>query len=140
MSTVSSGPNGRAQGGRFAPGNSFARGNPNARRQHELRAALLEAATDADVQEVGRTLAGLAKGGDVQAAKVWLDFVCGRPPAAVELTGADGGPLVGIDWARLQAALLDALGPFGEARVAVALRLKELADAGRDAPPDGDGD
>jgi hypothetical protein len=130
--------NGRHPDGRFNYGHKFARGNPVHRRMAALRGALLDATTPEDVQAVGAKLAELAKGGDVQAAKVWLDAVIGRPVQAVELTGADGESL-GLDWSRVEAAVLTALQPFGEqARFAVALALRGVVvDAGR-AEPTGD--
>jgi hypothetical protein len=129
--TVKPGSDGRLPDGRFAAGNAIARGNPVNRRMASLRAALLDSATSEAVQAVGAKLAELARGGDVQAAKVWLDFVVGKPPQAVELTGADGEPLAGLDWGRVQGAILDALAPFSEAKVAVALKLRELTDDAR---------
>jgi hypothetical protein len=123
--------NGRHPDGRFNYGHKFARGNPVHRRMAALRGALLDATTPEDVKAVGAKLAELAKGGDVQAAKVWLDAVIGRPVQAVALTDADGEPLAGLDWGRVQAGILEALGPFSEARVAVALKLRELTDDAR---------
>jgi hypothetical protein len=129
--------NGRLPGGRFAPGHGYSRG-PRNTRMATLRAALLDAATPEDVRAVGAKLAELAKGGDVQAARVWLEYTVGRPAQQVELTGAEGEPL-GVDWNRIEAAVLAALAPFGEqARFAVALALRGVVtDAGR-AEPTGD--
>src|SRR3954452_8465586 len=124
--TVKPGSDGRAEGGRFAPGNRLAAGNPNNRRMHHLRSRLLAAATDEDVEAVGRKLAELARSGDVQAAKVWLEFVCGKAPAAVEVSGPDGAPL-GLNFYQLQTVLLDALADHPAARVAVAARLRGIA-------------
>jgi hypothetical protein len=127
--------NGRVPGGRFAPGHTYSRG-PRHTRMAALRAALLDSATPEDVRAVGTKLAELARGGDVQAAKVWLDFVVGKPPQAVELTGADGESL-GLDWSRVEAAVLAALAPFGgQARFAVALALRGVVtDADRAEQP-----
>jgi hypothetical protein len=107
---------------------------------YELRAALLEAADGETVARVGRKLAELAEGGDVQAAKVWLEYVVGRPPQALELSGPFGSPLGG-DWSQFQRILLGALGNFPEARVALAVALRGLADDAhaRDAERPGDG-
>lgn len=119
---------GRTPGtGRFAPGNKLSHGNANNRRMHHLRARLLATATDADIEAVGKKLVALARDGDVAAAKVWLDHVAGRAPQAIELSGPDGEPL-GLDWARVQSTLLAALARFPEARLAVAMKLKGLAD------------
>ena len=45
---VTSVANGRSSGGQFAPGNRFAACNPNSRRMHDLRQALLEAVSPDD--------------------------------------------------------------------------------------------
>jgi hypothetical protein len=132
------GSNGRLTDGRFAGGNTIARGNPLNRRMATLRSALLDSTTPEDVQAVGAKLAELAKAGDVQAARVYLEHVIGKAPQSVELTGPDGSAL-GLDWQRVEAAVLAALQPFGEqARFAVALALRGVVnDAGR-AEPTGD--
>jgi hypothetical protein len=131
--------NGRTPGGRFALGNAFARGNPNTRRMHELRHALLAAVRPEDVQAVGAKLLELARAGDIQAARLWLEFVVGKPSQAIELSGPEGEP-VGLDWDRLQTTLLTALTRFPEARVEVAMALRGLGDARiGSAKPDGDG-
>jgi hypothetical protein len=79
--------------GRLLPGNRVAVGNRGsnsvARRAHELRQCLLEAVSPEDVLAVGRKLVELAKDGDVTAAKLWLEYVLGRPVQGVELSGLD---------------------------------------------------
>src|SRR5262245_9622076 len=85
--------NGRDDAGKFLPGNKAGRGNPVHRRMNELRTALMDATTPDDVKAVGAKLKELALAGDVMAARVWLDHAIGRPPASIELTGADGEPL-----------------------------------------------
>ena len=90
------------------------------------------------VQRVARKLVVLAEDGDVQAAKLWLEYIIGKPPQALELSGPDGEPL-GLDWPRLQSVLLGALSRFPEAKVQVALALRGLAaDDSRDAGEPGD--
>ncbi len=123
--------------GRFAPGNRVALGNPNNRKMHDLRRALLDSADADAVVRVGNRLRALAEGGDVQAAKLWMEYVIGKPPQAIELSGPDGEPL-GVDWVRLQDALMGALSRFPDARVAVAVALRGLADDARDAGQPGD--
>src|SRR5262245_26088041 len=71
--------NGRGPGGRFAAGNKAACGNPFARRMARLRSALLDAVTEGDIRELGRSLLQQAKGGDVAAAKVLLAYLVGKP-------------------------------------------------------------
>jgi hypothetical protein len=116
-------PNGRSPDGRFALGNHAAAGNPINRRMKELRRALLDSATPEDVKQVGQTLWELATRGDVQAARVWLEFVIGKPPQALEVSGPDGQAL-GMEV--VMTAVLVALAPYPEARLAVAAGLKEV--------------
>jgi hypothetical protein len=123
--------NGRHVDGRFTPGNAIGKGNPGNRRQRELRAALIEAATPEKVKAVEEALYELAVGGDVAAAKVWLDHVVGKPVQAVELAGPDGQAL-GMEV--VMTAVLAALAPYPEARLAVAARLKGVG-RGHDAGP-----
>jgi hypothetical protein len=124
-------PNGRHVNGRFALGNKVAVGNPGGSRMKELRAALLAAATPEKVKAVEESLHELAVGGDVAAAKVWLDHVVGKPLQAVEVSGPDGQAL-GVEV--VMTAVLAALAPYPEARLAVAARLKGVG-CGHDAGP-----
>jgi hypothetical protein len=123
--------NGRHVNGTFAAGNRHSVGHKGNGRQRELRAALIEAATPEKVREVEASLYELATGGDVQAARVWLDHVVGKPLQAVEVSGPDGQGL-GVEV--LMTAVLAALAPYPEARLAVAARLKGVG-CGHDAEP-----
>ena len=58
---------------KFKPGQS---GNPNGRPKDKTPATLLRKSINGYMPEIIRTLVDLAKGGDVQAAKVLLDRVC----------------------------------------------------------------
>jgi hypothetical protein len=58
---------------KFKPGES---GNPNGRPKDKTPAILLRKSIVDDMPEIIRTLVDLAKGGDVQAAKVLLDRCC----------------------------------------------------------------
>jgi hypothetical protein len=79
--TDPNGRNGRDASGRFAKGNPGGPGPAFPRRVAELRAAILDAVTPADVIDVIRALVKAAKSGDVAAAKVFLDRVLGTPLA-----------------------------------------------------------
>ena len=80
--TDSNGINGdRDANGRFTKGNPGGPGPAFPRRVAALRAALLDAVTPADVIAVIRALVEAAKGGDVAAAKVFLDRILGSPLA-----------------------------------------------------------
>jgi hypothetical protein len=116
-------PNGRDARGLFAPGNTIAKGNVGNARMKSLRRTLIGCVTPEKVAEVEATLYRLAVGGDVAAIKTWLDHVIGRPVQAVELSGLDGQAL-GMEV--VITAVLAALAPYPEARLAVAARLKEV--------------
>jgi hypothetical protein len=80
---------GRTAKGTFAPGNQFARGNPNARKMAALRAALLEAATVERMKALGEKLYELAMAGDLAAAKLLLVYAIGKAPEAVDADRLD---------------------------------------------------
>ena len=58
---------------KFKPGQS---GNPNGRPKDKTPATILRKSIANDLPEIIKTLVNLAKGGDVQAAKVLLDRCC----------------------------------------------------------------
>jgi len=76
--------NGRDRGGRFGPGNTFAKGNPHAARVAKLRTAALQAETAKDLRGIIRKLVALALGGDVTAAHEVLQRTLG-PPGDIDL-------------------------------------------------------
>lgn len=78
MAPSPAGSNGRGQLGRFATGNKFGTGNPNASKIQKLRAAMLSAVSEKDVKAIVSQVMKLAVGGDLKAAKMILDLV-GRP-------------------------------------------------------------
>ena len=80
----------RLPNGRFNLGNKEALGNPNNRRMHELRKALLDAIGPEKIKAIGDKLCLLAEAGDVAAARLIFEYVLGRPPQPIELTGEDG--------------------------------------------------
>ncbi len=73
--------NGRTVGGTFAPGNTFGKGNPHAKRVGALRSALLDAVTEDDVREVLAALIREAKDGNVAAMREFFSRVLGQPEA-----------------------------------------------------------
>jgi hypothetical protein len=123
--------NGRGAKGLFARGNTFATGNPANRRMRELRQALLDCATPEKVREVEASLHELAVGGDVHAARTWLEFCTGKPPQAVELAGPDGESL---DLPSVVSTIMIALGDEPEARIKVAAAFHRLGRS-RDGLP-----
>jgi hypothetical protein len=80
---------GRTTKGTFAPGNTFARGNPNARKMAALRAALLECATAERMKALGEKLYEMAMAGDLAAAKLLLAYAIGKAPEAVDADRLD---------------------------------------------------
>lgn len=75
---------------RLKPG----KGNPQAKRIHEYRLALRSAISIKDFQAVVRAIARKAMRGDVLAAREIFNRILGLPVQPVELSGADGEPLV----------------------------------------------
>jgi hypothetical protein len=94
---------GRDARGRFAPGNRFAKGNPQAARVGRLRSELIESVKIKDMAEIVASLVERAKAGDTAAAKLLLDRVLGPAlaidvlerieiiEAAIEAAGPKGG-------------------------------------------------
>jgi hypothetical protein len=74
--------NGREANGRFTKGNPGGPGNPFYRRQAELRRAVLALFTPEDVAALLRVMLALGRNGDVAAAKVFLEYVVGKPHKA----------------------------------------------------------
>jgi len=79
------GSNGRDGRGRFAPGNAGGPGNPFAGRVARLRSLLLDAISEDELRAIVEAVAKKAKGGDLTAAKMVLDYCVGKPAAAVDV-------------------------------------------------------
>jgi hypothetical protein len=77
-------PTGRGSNGRFTAGNHFGPGNPFARRTAQLRQAFCEAVSAEEMKALSRVLLDKAKGGDLAAAKLLLEYVVGRPAPVVD--------------------------------------------------------
>src|SRR6266851_6060322 len=75
---------GRDSNGRFTKGNPGGPGNPYYRRQAELKRGMLDFVTDVDVNSVVRVLLGLARGGDLAAIKLFLEYTIGKPNDTVD--------------------------------------------------------
>jgi hypothetical protein len=74
--------NGRDTSGRFVKGHAGGPGNPFYRQQAEFRRAVLELFTPEDVMSLLRVMLALGRNGDVAAAKVFLEYVVGKPHKA----------------------------------------------------------
>jgi hypothetical protein len=113
---------GRNLNGHFAPGNRIGKGNLGNKRMAELRRALLDSATPDRVKAVAEALYEMAVGGDVSAAKVWLEFTVGKPVQAVELSTPED-----TDIGMIGEVMLAALGDDPDARIKVANAFRRLA-------------
>ena len=69
----------READGRFAKGNRGGPGNPYARQVAELRKRMLNAVKPEDLEEIMVAMARKAKEGNVQAAKLVVSYVVGKP-------------------------------------------------------------
>jgi hypothetical protein len=65
--------------GKFLPGWKGGPGNPNAAKATAYRLAAMQAVTPEELQKLLRVLFRKALGGDIQAARIVLERVCGRP-------------------------------------------------------------
>ncbi|HMF17348.1 MAG TPA: hypothetical protein VKE98_09090 [Gemmataceae bacterium] len=79
----------RDANGRFAIGNDGGPGNPFARQTAALHAAFLESTTAEDMKAIADKLIELAKGGNVAAAKLVLQYTIGKPAPAVQPDNLD---------------------------------------------------
>jgi hypothetical protein len=125
--------NGRDDFGRFAKGNAIAAGNPMNLRMRELRRSLLDCATEADIRDIYNSLMESARGGDTAAARVLLEYLVGKPPQALELSGPDGSALGA---GAILSVVTTALKDFPEARVRVAAEFKRMAAIEGASPDD----
>ena len=80
--TTTNGDRGRDPRGRFTKGNPGGPGNPFYRRQAAFRRTVQAAFTPEDAVSVLNKMRDLALEGDVAAAKVFLEYVIGKPTEA----------------------------------------------------------
>jgi hypothetical protein len=92
--------NGRSENGRFAPGNSFARGNPTARHAQRLRQLFVTAVSEDDIRAIVAKLVELAKSGDIQAANLLLTRALGKPSTSDNSLPIDSIPITSPDQIR----------------------------------------
>lgn len=72
----------------FRKGNKGGPGNPLAKQTNQLRAALVNAVTRADVDKIAKGLLRKAKKGDVAAARELFDRLFGKANQPISLTGS----------------------------------------------------
>ena len=65
--------------GRFTQGNVGGPGNPLAGKISKLRAALVNAVSEEDINSIAHSLIAAARNGDIRAVKELLDRTIGRP-------------------------------------------------------------
>ena len=139
MSEIS---DGRVEGGLFAKGNTISKGfgNPNAKRMSEYKKALIACGSEEDIQRLYSTLMAAALAGDVQAAKLLLDHLVGRPTQPIEVTGAGEAPIQTDITAIV--AIIQQEEPDPDRRLKIARRILSLGKQPveqPDGPVDGNG-
>ena len=77
--------------GRFLQGTPGGPGNPHTRKVANLRRALLEAVTDADLRDIISAMIERAKSGDIAAAREILDRLFGKAKQGIGLEAKYGG-------------------------------------------------
>lgn len=88
------GNGGRDANGRFTSGNAGGPGNPHSRRVAEFRRVLFEAISDDDLREIAETLKHQSKSGNLDATKILLDRLLGRPiQHQINENVEEGGPI-----------------------------------------------
>jgi hypothetical protein len=70
--------------GRFKAGNPGSGGNPQLKKLGMYRKAIAAAVSEEDIQEIFEDLAGRSKNGDLEAIKVLLPYVLGKPKTMEE--------------------------------------------------------
>jgi hypothetical protein len=78
----------------FQKGNTIGKGNSGRTQRSNYRKELVDADTPQKIRKLGNKLYDLAMEGDIAAARLWLDHVVGKPLTSIEVTGADGAPLM----------------------------------------------
>lgn len=84
--------------GKFAKGNtsgSLTQGKqPSHTKKIEFAEIFKAAVSNQDIKDIAAAMVQEAKAGNVKAASMILDRCCGKPAQAMEITGAEGGPIV----------------------------------------------
>ena len=131
MSETNGNASGRDTRGWFTKGNRIAAGNPMNVRMRELRQALLNCATEADIRDLYASLMESARAGDTAAARALLEYLVGKPVQGVELSGPEGEPLA---MGAILAVVTEALAGHPEARIKVAAAFHALGRSGDGQP------
>jgi hypothetical protein len=88
----------RDENGRFVKGHKGGPGRPKRSTEEKYLAALSRRVTLKDWEKIIDVAIARAKTGD-STARQWLsDYLMGKPVQRQEVTGADGGPIVVVNW------------------------------------------
>jgi hypothetical protein len=116
----------RQANGRFKAGHPcLSRGNPFQKQLYEMRSLLYSRVTAEEFNAILDRMIALAQDGNVPAAKLLIEHLCGKPLQAVQVSGADGEKL-GLSVADVQLAVIEALADDQSAKAKVAVKMKEL--------------
>jgi hypothetical protein len=88
-------PKRRSVGKPFEKGNKLGKGNPLAKRQADYRKLFAKAITDEAMEAVAQAMVLAALKGDVQAARLIMEYTAGKPQAAEVEEDGDAKPVSG---------------------------------------------
>lgn len=88
------GENGQGSNPRFTPGGPGGPGNPNAKHARKWSELLKSTTTEEDFLAVWKAVVDAARDGDMKAADLFLERLCGKVPQALEHSGPEGGGIV----------------------------------------------
>lgn len=79
--------------GKFAPGNDISRGNPYFAQMQKFQRCVLDSVKQAELRAVIKAMIEKAKEGDVNAARLIIERVCGKMPqdAGIQVTNVSQG-------------------------------------------------
>jgi hypothetical protein len=75
---------------RFTPGGPAGPGNPHATRARKWSELLKSSTSEEDFLAVWKAVVDAARGGDMKAADLFLERLCGKVPQAMEHSGPEG--------------------------------------------------
>jgi hypothetical protein len=117
---------GRAANGTFAKGHHHSRGNPFVKELHAMRVRLYNAVSNEDFDAVVKKMIELAREGSIQAAKLLIEHLAGKPHQSIHLTGTDSTSTDKLNVADVQLAIVEALIDEPAAKLKVTRALKAL--------------
>jgi hypothetical protein len=116
----------RNANGTFRTGHRLSHGNPFSKQLCEMRSLLYARVTPEEFHAILDRMIALAQDGNVPAAKLLIEHLCGKPVQAVQVSGADGEKLSGLSVEDVQLAVIEALADDKSAKERVAAKMKEL--------------